>query len=135
MTAALLGSVTALPVYRIDLSKVVSKYMGETEKNLASLFDHAEHHHWILFFDEADSLFAKRTESRNAKDWAANRHLVPACSASKIFREWRFWQSTPKARSTRRSPAGTNQWWLFRCRVTNRALSCGWTTSRTSLTG
>ena len=63
------------PVYRIDLSKVVSKYIGETEKNLASLFDHAQHQNWILFFDEADSLFGKRTESRNANDRAANQQV------------------------------------------------------------
>jgi hypothetical protein len=75
LTAALLGKATNLAVYRIDLSKVVSKYIGETEKNLASLFDHAEHRDWILFFDEADSLFGKRTESRNANDRAANQQV------------------------------------------------------------
>jgi hypothetical protein len=75
MTAALLGKMTGLSVYRIDLSKVVSKYIGETEKNLASLFDHAQHQNWILFFDEADSLFGKRTETRNANDRAANQQV------------------------------------------------------------
>ncbi|PYP85751.1 MAG: AAA family ATPase [Blastocatellia bacterium AA13] len=75
LTASLLGKEAGLPVYRIDLSKVVSKYIGETEKNLASLFDHAEHQNWILFFDEADSLFGKRTESRNANDRAANQQV------------------------------------------------------------
>jgi hypothetical protein len=75
MTACLLGKITGLSVYRIDLSKVVSKYIGETEKNLASLFDHAQHQNWILFFDEADSLFGKRTESRNANDRAANQQI------------------------------------------------------------
>lgn len=75
LTAGLLGKATGLPVYRIDLSKVVSKYIGETEKNLASLFDHAQHQNWILFFDEADSLFGKRTESRNSNDRAANQQI------------------------------------------------------------
>lgn len=75
LTASLLGQATQRPVYRIDLSKVVSKYVGETEKNLASLFDHAQHQAWILFFDEADSLFGKRTESRNANDRAANQQV------------------------------------------------------------
>jgi hypothetical protein len=75
MTASLLGKVTGLSVYQIDLSKVVSKYIGETEKNLASLFDYAQHRNWILFFDEADSLFGKRTESRNANDRAANQQV------------------------------------------------------------
>jgi hypothetical protein len=75
LTAALLGKATARPVYRVDLSKVVSKYIGETEKNLAQLFDQARHQQWLLFFDEADSLFGKRTESRNANDRAANQQV------------------------------------------------------------
>jgi hypothetical protein len=75
MTACLLGQATGMPVYRIDLSKVVSKYIGETEKNLASLFDRAQDRKWVLFFDEADSLFGKRTESRNANDRAANQQI------------------------------------------------------------
>jgi hypothetical protein len=76
LTATLLGKVTGLSVYRIDLSKVVSKYIGETEKNLASLFDHAQHQNWILFFDEADALFGRRTESRNANDHHANQQIA-----------------------------------------------------------
>ncbi len=75
LTACLLGKAAGLSVYRIDLSKVISKYIGETEKNLASLFDHAQHQDWILFFDEADSLFGKRTESRNSNDRAANQQI------------------------------------------------------------
>ena len=75
MTACLLGQATGRPVYRIDLSKVISKYIGETEKNLASLFDRAQDRSWILFFDEADSLFGKRTETRNANDRAANQQI------------------------------------------------------------
>lgn len=75
MTACLLGKATGLPVYRIDLAKVVSKYIGETEKNLAALFDRAQHQSWLLFFDEADSLFGKRGESRNANDRAANQQI------------------------------------------------------------
>jgi DNA polymerase III delta prime subunit len=76
LTACLLGKVADLPVYRVDLSKVVSKYIGETEKNLASLFDHAQNQNWILFFDEADALFGKRTESRNANDHHANQQIA-----------------------------------------------------------
>ncbi|HZE68829.1 MAG TPA: ATP-binding protein [Pyrinomonadaceae bacterium] len=75
LTACLLGKVTGSSVYRIDLSKIVSKYIGETEKNLASLFDQAQHQNWILFFDEADSLFGKRTESHSANDRAANQQV------------------------------------------------------------
>ncbi len=59
-------------LYRIDLSAVVSKYIGETEKNLASAFDEAERSSAVLLFDEADALFGKRTEIRDAHDRYAN---------------------------------------------------------------
>lgn len=73
LTAAILGKNNNLPVYRIDLSQVVSKYIGETEKNLSRLLDVAEHKNWVLFFDEADSLFSKRTEINDSKDKYANQ--------------------------------------------------------------
>lgn len=75
LTATLLGKYSQLPVFRIDLSMVVSKYIGETEKNLSSLFDKAENKNWILFFDEADSLFGKRTNVRDAHDKYANQEV------------------------------------------------------------
>jgi ATP-dependent 26S proteasome regulatory subunit len=59
-------------VYRVDLSRVVSKYVGETEKNLERLFADAEAANALLFFDEADSLFGKRTEVADSKDRYAN---------------------------------------------------------------
>jgi SpoVK/Ycf46/Vps4 family AAA+-type ATPase len=59
-------------LYRIDLSAVVSKYVGETEKNLALAFDEAERGSAVLFFDEADALFGRRTEVRDAHDRYAN---------------------------------------------------------------
>lgn len=73
LTAAILGKNNDLPVYRIDLSQVVSKYIGETEKNLSRLLDVAEHKNWVLFFDEADSLFSKRTDISDSKDKYANQ--------------------------------------------------------------
>ncbi|MEW6642427.1 MAG: ATP-binding protein [Pseudomonadota bacterium] len=76
LTACLIGKATGRPVYRTDLSRVVSKWIGETEKNLATLFDRAEHGGMILFFDEADSLFGKRTETRTANDRAANQQIA-----------------------------------------------------------
>ena len=57
---------------RIDLSAVVSKYVGETEKNLGKIFDEAQDSHAMLLFDEADSLFGKRTELKSAQDRFAN---------------------------------------------------------------
>nr|WP_295863544.1 ATP-binding protein [uncultured Chitinophaga sp.] len=75
MAATLLGKYTHRDVFRIDLSKVVSKYIGETEKNLSRIFDRAERKNWILFFDEADALFGKRTEIRDAHDKYANQEV------------------------------------------------------------
>jgi Cdc6-like AAA superfamily ATPase len=76
LTATLLGKYTGKDVYRIDLSRVVSKYIGETEKNLSTLFDKAENKNWILFFDEADALFGKRTDIRDAHDKYANQEVA-----------------------------------------------------------
>ena len=76
MTACLLGNATGRPVYKVDLSLVISKYIGETEKNLAKVFNQAEHRNWILFFDEADALFGKRSETRDAQDRYANQETA-----------------------------------------------------------
>src|SRR4029077_1942912 len=61
-----------LELYKIDLSVVVSKYLGETEKNLDRIFTTAENANAILFFDEADALFGKRSEVRDSHDRYAN---------------------------------------------------------------
>lgn len=76
LTATLLGKVTNRDVYKIDLSLMVSKYIGETEKNLAKVFDQAENKQWILFFDEADALFGKRTEMSSSHDRFANQEVA-----------------------------------------------------------
>jgi len=73
LTASLLGKQFGLDVYRIDLSLVVSKYIGETEKNLHHIFEKAQD--WILFFDEADALFGKRTNVQSAHDRFANQEV------------------------------------------------------------
>ncbi|MBC7913654.1 MAG: ATP-binding protein [Pyrinomonadaceae bacterium] len=75
LTASLLGKAANLDVYRIDLSMVVSKYIGETEKNLSNIFDQAENKNWILFFDEADALFGKRTQTSSSNDRHANQEV------------------------------------------------------------
>jgi SpoVK/Ycf46/Vps4 family AAA+-type ATPase len=76
MTACLLGKYTGRDVYKVDLALVVSKYIGETEKNLAKVFDQAQHKGWILFFDEADALFGKRSETKDAHDRYANQEVA-----------------------------------------------------------
>ena len=75
LTATLLGKYTGKDVFKIDLSLVVSKYIGETEKNLSKLFDKAKNKEWILFFDEADAIFGKRTNVRDAHDKYANQEV------------------------------------------------------------
>lgn len=72
ISARAIGNSTGMPVFRIDLANVVSKYVGETEKKLAAIFDRAEGKNWILFFDEADVLFGNRTGVSDAHDRYAN---------------------------------------------------------------
>lgn len=75
MAAEILAGRLHLPMYRIDLSQVVNKYIGETEKNLKRLFDAADLSDIILFFDEADALFGRRTEVKDAHDRYANLEI------------------------------------------------------------
>jgi len=75
LTATLIGMQHNMDVFRVDLSMVVSKYIGETEKNLSQIFDQAENRNWVLFFDEADALFGKRTNIKDAHDRFANQEI------------------------------------------------------------
>ncbi len=75
LTAGLIGKEAGQPVFKVDLSVVISKYIGETEKNLARIFDRAENKNWILFFDEADALFGKRTQTHSSNDRYANQEV------------------------------------------------------------
>lgn len=74
--ASILGNQLDKKVYRIDLSQVVSKYIGETEKNLSRVFELAEQRDWILFFDEGDALFGKRTAVNSSNDRYANQEVA-----------------------------------------------------------
>lgn len=76
MTASLIGKSCGKPVYKVDLSMIVSKYIGETTKNLAKIFAQAEQRDWMLFFDEADALFGKRTQVEDAHDRYANQEVA-----------------------------------------------------------
>ncbi|HEU0031661.1 MAG TPA: ATP-binding protein [Kofleriaceae bacterium] len=75
MCAGLVARDLGTELYQVDLSKIVSKWIGETEKNLAALFDAAEAGHAVLLFDEADALFGKRTEVRSSNDRHANQEV------------------------------------------------------------
>lgn len=74
LTASVLGKQVGKPVYRVDLSQLVSKYIGETEKNIDTLLSEAERYDWLLFFDEADALFGKRTDVNSSNDRYANQN-------------------------------------------------------------
>lgn len=75
MAAQIMSTMLELPLYRVDLSQVVDKYIGETEKKLEAIFNLAEKSNTILFFDEADSIFGKRSEVSEAKDRYANTEV------------------------------------------------------------
>jgi SpoVK/Ycf46/Vps4 family AAA+-type ATPase len=75
MTAELLASEQGVDLYKVDLAAVVSKYVGETEKNLSQIFAEAEDANAIIFFDEADALFGKRGEVKESRDRWANMEV------------------------------------------------------------
>jgi hypothetical protein len=76
MAAEVIAHMLGLVLYRVDLSAVVSKYIGETEKNLGAIFEEARSSNAILFFDEADALFGKRSEVKDARDRYANVEIA-----------------------------------------------------------
>jgi AAA+ superfamily predicted ATPase len=76
ISVGLLAKDVKMPVYRIDLSQIVSKWVGETEKNLKYIFDLASNKNWILFFDEGDALFGKRTDNSSANDRYGNQEIA-----------------------------------------------------------
>ncbi|MBV8762583.1 MAG: ATP-binding protein [Deltaproteobacteria bacterium] len=75
MAAGLVARELRCEIYQVDVSKITSKWIGETEKNLAALFDAAEAGHAILLFDEADTLFGKRTDVKSSNDRHANQEV------------------------------------------------------------
>jgi len=75
MTASLIAAAVGLEVFQVDTSKITSKWIGETEKNLGALFDAAEAGHAILLFDEADALFGKRSDVKSSNDRHANQEV------------------------------------------------------------
>src|SRR5437764_1911035 len=76
MAAEVIAGELRLELFKIDLSQIVSKYIGETEKNLNRIFQEARMSNAILFFDEADALFGKRSEVRDAHDRYANIEIA-----------------------------------------------------------
>lgn len=76
LTSMLLGKATGRDVFRVDLSQLVSKYIGETSKNLAKLFDKAKNKNWILLFDEGEVMFSKRMGVKESNDMHANQNIA-----------------------------------------------------------
>ena len=81
MAAQVVARELKRPLYQINLESIVSKYIGQTEKNISALFDAAEHADAILVFDEADALFGKRTQVRDAHDRYSNKEVGYLLSA------------------------------------------------------
>lgn len=75
LTTILLAKTAGIDVYRVDVSALLSKYSAETEKHLDRIFTEAASHKWMLFFDEADALFGKRTDIKDAHDKYANQAI------------------------------------------------------------
>ena len=86
MAAEVLAGELRLDLYRIDLSQVVSKYIGETEKNLRRVFDAAEVGGAVLLFDEADALFGKRSEVKDSHDRYANIEVSYLLQRMELYR-------------------------------------------------
>ena len=86
LAAEVIANEMALDLFRVDLSRVVSKYIGETEKNLRRVFDAAEESGAILLFDEADALFGKRSEVRDSHDRYANIEVSYLLSRMETYR-------------------------------------------------
>ncbi len=107
-----LAKLSQLPLHRVDLSRVVSKYIGETEKNLERIFDAADGHAAVLFFDEADALFAKRSEVTDSHDRYANIETAYLASAGRsVPGRGGGWHQPAMRHSRARSPLRT-----VRCR-------------------
>lgn len=85
-TASVLGNQYNLPVYHVDLAGLVSKYIGETSKNLKNIFDRLQNEDCILFFDEADSVFGKRTQVKESKDRYSNQEVSYLLQAIEKFK-------------------------------------------------
>src|SRR6185437_1267443 len=86
MAGEVLANELRLDLYRIDLSQIVNKYIGETEKNLRRVFDAAEDGGAILFFDEADALFGKRSEVKDSHDRYANIEINYLLQRMELYR-------------------------------------------------
>lgn len=132
LAATLLGKKNGMDVYRVDLSMIVSKYIGETEKNLARVFDMAENRNWILFFDEADALFGKRTSTNTSNDRHANQEIAYLLQRIEDFPGMVILATNLKSNIDEAFSRRFQAVIYFRCRPRNSAVSCGGTCCRSN---
>jgi SpoVK/Ycf46/Vps4 family AAA+-type ATPase len=113
MAAEILANELELDLFRIDLSAVVSKYIGETEKNLRRVFDAAEEGGAVLLFDEADALFGKRSEVKDSHDRYANVEISYLLQRMEAYRGLAILTTNMRKRSIRLSCGGCGSWSSF----------------------
>ncbi len=113
MAGEVLANELRLDLYRIDLSQVVSKYIGETEKNLRRVFDAAEGGAAILLFDEADALFGKRSEVKDSHDRYANIEVGYLLQRMEAYRGLAILTTNRKEAWILPFCAGFDSWWSF----------------------
>src|SRR5271166_4373842 len=130
MTACLLGKSTGREVYNIDLSLVISKYIGETEKNLAHVFDQTQHKGWILFFDEADALFGKRSETKMLTTATPIRKSLFSCNALRPSTGLQYLPPTSARTWTKHSLGDSSLSFSSRCRGPRNDCASGCRVSR-----
>ena len=125
LAAEVLARALDLDLYRIDLSAIVSKYIGETEKNLARIFDAAEAGGAVLLFDEADALFGKRSEVKDSHDRYANIEVGYLLQRMEAYRGLALLTTNLRDSLDRRSCAGCASCWISRFRMRRCGRSCG----------
>ena len=94
MCAQVIARQLNMELYKINLSQIVSKYIGETEKNLRAVFREARHASCILFFDECDALFGKRSEVKDSHDRNANVEVAYLLQQIRNTTGFAFWRQT-----------------------------------------
>ncbi len=125
MTASLLGKSTGRDVYKIDLSLVVSKFIGETEKNLARVFDQAQYKSWILFLTRPTRCSASAARLKTRMIAMPIRKCRTCCNGLRLSTALPSWLPISAITSTRLSPGVSNRSSTFPCRARKNACACG----------
>jgi SpoVK/Ycf46/Vps4 family AAA+-type ATPase len=130
MAAEVIAAELGLDLYKIDLSTVVSKYIGETEKNLERIFSEAASSNAILFFDEADALFGKRSEVRDSHDRYANIEISYLLQRMEAYDGVTILATNLRANLDKPLPGGCNFRWTSPSPTRQTACASGRHSSR-----